>query len=191
MRTVTACVTLCLSVVFLNSCSNYGPYTAATKTPYGACCVEYGDGRQPGIAITTRVGTPVIAPDDGTVIQIGTNTKFGGEYVRIAHVERLDSYYTHLSKVTVNVGDRLQRGQLIGLSGSDYTKREYLHFGLCRRGGSCLQFVDSYDPANYWLDKPLSCFDPSARYPDGARNKLTAPLACGAHAEQLAAQAGR
>ena len=71
------------------------------------------------------------------------------------------------------------------MSGSDYTRREYLHSGICRTGGSCLQFVDSYDPATYWHTGKLTCFDPAAEYSALPANKLTTPLAYGEHARKL------
>ena len=181
MRTVF----LALVLVVVGGCAVYGPHRVATTTPYGACCVEYGDGRQPGIAFTTPVGTPVIAASDGVVTQTGENTRFGGYFVRVAHGDHFDSYYTHLSTVRVQKGDAVGRGQMLGLSGADHTGRTYLHFGLCRKGGSCISYPDSIDPQRHWLAGQPGCYDPSARVADPTR--ITTPLACGDHARQLLA----
>ena len=90
-RAAVAVVALALA-----SCANDGPPRIGTYLPYGACCVEYGDGRQPGIALEAPSGTQVIAPSDGTVVQTGVNTRFGGYFVRISHGGAFDTYYTHL-----------------------------------------------------------------------------------------------
>ena len=71
------------------------------------------------------------------------------------------------------------------MSGRDNTLREYLHFSLCKTGGSCIQFVDFFDPAKHWLGDRLTCFDPAADYSAAPKDKLTVPLACGEHARRL------
>jgi hypothetical protein len=183
MRAAVICAAL--AALLLSSCATDGPPAIGTYLPYGACCVPYGDGRQPGVAIVVPTGTPVIAPADGTVIAIGENTRFGGYFVRLTHGGTFDTYYTHLSRVLVANGRELRRGELIGMSGADYTRREYLHFGICRTGGSCLQFADSSDPDKYWMGGSLRCFDPAADYSAVPREQLTVPLVCGEHARRL------
>jgi murein DD-endopeptidase MepM/ murein hydrolase activator NlpD len=131
------------------------------------------------------VGIPVIAPSDGVVTQTGDNTRFGGHFVRVAHGDHFDTYYTHLSSVRVREGQAVSRGQLIGFSGGDYTGRNYLHFGLCKKGGSCISFPDSIDPQKYWLGGELKCFDPGMDFSRSSQTELTVPLACGDHARDL------
>lgn len=174
--------------LLLSACATYGPYSVSTYLPYGSCCVPYGDGRQPGVAFTVPVGTPVIAPSDGIVIATGENVRFGGHFVRVAHGNTFDTYNTHLSRVMVTKGQAVSRGQLIGFSGGDHTGRTYLHFGLCKKGGSCISFPDSIDPHKHWLGGSLRCFEPRSNYSQNSQTELTVPLACDDHARELIAR---
>jgi hypothetical protein len=134
------------------------------------------------------VGTPVIAPSDGVVTATGENVQFGGYFVRVAHGEHFDTYYTHLSSVRVGKDQAVSRGHVIGLSGGDHTGRYYLHFGLCKKGGSCISFPDSIDPQKHWLGGGLRCFEPRVDYSRNSQTQLTVPLACGDHARELVAR---
>jgi len=177
-----------IGLAALSSCGFDSPYAEGKRAPYGQCCVPYGDGLNPGIALMAATGTPVIAPSDGIVVAVGPNTRFGGHYVRIAHGDQFDTYYTHLSVLAVAPAQPVSRGQLLGLSGSDHTGSQYLHFGICRKGGSCLQSADSLNPGRHWLDGRSRCFDPGRDYSRNTPAELTAPLACGEHARALLAR---
>jgi len=61
-------------------------------------------------------GTPVSALNSGTVI-LARNLYFEGNCVVIDHGQGLLSLYLHLSEFAVKEGQRLKRGELIGLSG--------------------------------------------------------------------------
>jgi len=71
--------------------------------------------RQPhsGVDIAAPLGTPVVAPASGTVIDIGEYF-FNGRTIFIDHGRGLVTMYNHLSKVLVNVGARVARGEPIG-----------------------------------------------------------------------------
>lgn len=73
-------------------------------------------------------GTAVRAAADGAVVDIRSRFDFGGEdraydpygnFVEIKHPHGEYSEYEHLRKdgVTVNIGDNVKRGQIIGYSG--------------------------------------------------------------------------
>jgi murein DD-endopeptidase MepM/ murein hydrolase activator NlpD len=171
----------------LVSCTIYGPYRITQWNPYGARTVAYGDGRHPGVDFDVPTATPVISVADGDVILV-THSSFGGLIVRVSHGEHFDSWYAHLSEVSVQLGQSLKRGQLIGVSGADYTRREYLHFGICRKLGSCTFFPDTHDPAKYWLGGTPQCFDPNTDYSRHPQTDITVPLACGDYARALIAR---
>lgn len=82
-----------------------------------------------GTDYRAKEGTPVMAVDDGTVALVGTTGNYGLNY-RIVHPWG-ESVYAHLSKQLVAMGQRVSRGQVIGLSGSTgNSDGPHLHFGL-------------------------------------------------------------
>ena len=70
-----------------------------------------------GIDIATYHGNPVFATADGTVIQARSD-KIGGKTIKIKHMFGFVTVYCHLSKFLVKVGQRVKRGETIGLVGS-------------------------------------------------------------------------
>jgi hypothetical protein len=173
-----------LAALALSSCFGTPP-TVGTSLPYGACCAEFaeGDKRQPGVEFAVPSGTPVIAATDGTVLETGSNTRFGGYYVRLGH-GAFDTYYTYLLRVDVNRGETVRRGDKIGLSGLDAKQRAVLQFGICKPGGSCLDFANSDDPAKYWAKGSPQCYEPD-RDTAPPHEQLTTPIACGGYAGRL------
>mgnify|MGYP002653942410 CR=1 FL=1 len=79
-------------------------------------------------------GTPVMAVNDGTVVVAGMYPVRGGLVV-IDHGAGLTSLYFHQSRVLVKVGDKVVRGQKIGLVGSTgLSAGPHLHLELRVRG---------------------------------------------------------
>jgi len=70
-----------------------------------------------GIDISGRKGAPIIATADGVIKKAGFD-RLLGNYVRISHDERFETLYAHMLKSTVEKGEKVQRGQVIGLMGS-------------------------------------------------------------------------
>lgn len=70
-----------------------------------------------GTDFATPIGTPVVAPGDGLVSMI-TNHRFAGKYIVIEHDNNIRTRYLHLSKFLVRKGQRVKRGQVIGLTGN-------------------------------------------------------------------------
>jgi murein DD-endopeptidase MepM/ murein hydrolase activator NlpD len=77
--------------------------------------------RQPefhaGVDIAAKSGTPVTATVAGTVRFAGTADGYG-ETVLLDHGAGVESRYGHLQRVAVTRGQRVERGQLIGLTGN-------------------------------------------------------------------------
>lgn len=69
-----------------------------------------------GIDIDCNVGTNVFAADDGEVYFTGLNGGFGN-LVIIKHTDNLYTYYGHLSKILTKVGAKVNKGDVIALSG--------------------------------------------------------------------------
>ncbi len=71
-----------------------------------------------GIDIVSAKGNPVVATADGTIIKLG-NDKISGNYIKISHPRTgFVTIYCHLSEFKVKNGQRVKRGQTIGLVGS-------------------------------------------------------------------------
>ncbi|MGI8704553.1 MAG: M23 family metallopeptidase [Sphingomicrobium sp.] len=71
-----------------------------------------------GIDLSGPVGTPIYATADGTVARAGWNSGGYGNLIEIDHGRGIVTRYAHLSKMSVNEGDRISRGQMIGRMGS-------------------------------------------------------------------------
>ncbi|MCI8574859.1 MAG: M23 family metallopeptidase [Bacilli bacterium] len=91
----------------------------------------------------TGFGSPIYAAKDGTVVQTNNNCAnigyYGswcgmsyGNYIVIQHSNNYYTMYAHLTQdLKVNVGDRVGRGQVIGLMGSSGSSTgTHLHYGV-------------------------------------------------------------
>lgn len=70
-----------------------------------------------GIDISNRIGTPIMAPADGLVTNIGREWGFGKILV-ISHGFGFITRYGHLHRINVKVGQKVKRGQKIAEMGS-------------------------------------------------------------------------
>jgi murein DD-endopeptidase MepM/ murein hydrolase activator NlpD len=71
-----------------------------------------------GLDVATPSGNPVVATADGTVISRNRD-KTGGRTIKINHGRGIVTVYCHLSEFKVKVGQKVKRGQVIGLVGMD------------------------------------------------------------------------
>jgi len=69
-----------------------------------------------GIDIATNFGNPIVATADGIVISLD-NDKMGGKNITISHGNAVTTHYLHLSKFLVRSGQKVKRGDVIGLVG--------------------------------------------------------------------------
>jgi len=82
-----------------------------------------------GIDIPLKTGDPVSSAFDGKVRYAKYNSGGFGYLVIVRHVNGLETYYAHLSKIKVKPNQVVKAGELLGLGGS--TGRSYsphLHF---------------------------------------------------------------
>jgi hypothetical protein len=85
--------------------------------------------RHEGIDIAAPMGTPVIAPAGGLVIDVKTDEAGYGGLVTIDHGYGLVTRYAHLSKALVYVGQRVRRGDEIALVGNTgISTAPHLHY---------------------------------------------------------------
>ena len=87
-----------------------GPITS----PFGS---RWGR-RHEGVDIDAGYGTPVVAPQRGTVIAAGPGQRGYGLVVQIAHGDGITTLFAHLSKVLVRVGQTVAEGDQIGKVGA-------------------------------------------------------------------------
>lgn len=87
-----------------------------------------------GIDIVADIGTPVHATGDGTVSYVGPRGGYG-TVVEIDHGFGYSTLYGHLSKPMVKEGQKVKRGQVIGLSGnSGLSTGPHLHYEVLKNG---------------------------------------------------------
>ncbi len=87
-----------------------------------------------GIDLRAAVGTPIRATDGGIVSYVGTPTGVSASYgklIIIDHQNGFRSYYAHLSRFDVKVGDAVYQGQVIGKTGvTGNITGPHLHFEI-------------------------------------------------------------
>ena len=87
-----------------------------------------------GLDFRVGTGTPVHAANSGTVI-LARPMYFEGNCVIIDHGQGLLTLYLHLSEFKVKEGDKVETGQLLGLSGgTGRATAPHLHFAVRWRG---------------------------------------------------------
>lgn len=69
-----------------------------------------------GVDIATYFGNPVVATADGVIIQTKRD-KIGGNTIKMTHLGGYTTVYCHLSKFLVRPGQKVKRGETIGLIG--------------------------------------------------------------------------
>jgi murein DD-endopeptidase MepM/ murein hydrolase activator NlpD len=95
----------------------------------------YGDVRiHTGIDFRAATGTPVRAAGAGNVVYAGWRGGYGNTVI-IDHGNSLATLYGHLSSISVNVGQRVARGQTIARAGSTgLSTGPHLHFEVRASG---------------------------------------------------------
>ncbi len=87
-------------------------------------------GYHKGVDVAVPKGTEVKAAQGGLVSASAYNG-IGGNYIVIDHGNGTSSYYGHLQTRTVSVGDTVEQGEIIGLSGdTGRVTGPHLHFQL-------------------------------------------------------------
>ncbi|MGY5846447.1 M23 family metallopeptidase [Salegentibacter sp. HM20] len=115
--------------------SGYGwrtdPFTKVRKFHYG-------------MDFTAPRGTPVYATGDGRVTRADNRSTGYGNHIRIDHGFGYTSLYAHLYKYNVRVGQRVQRGDVIGFVGSTgRSQAPHLHYEIFKE-------EDRINPINFY-----------------------------------------
>jgi murein DD-endopeptidase len=86
-------------------------------------CRDFAGGRYTydghlGTDFACPVGTPIVAGAPGVVLRVSCELEYGGLKVCVDHGEGLFTTHNHLARALVRAGDRVSRGQVVGLSGA-------------------------------------------------------------------------
>lgn len=107
-----------------SSCGYYHPFSGRVTSDFGPRKRRY----HYGIDIDLETGDKVAAAFDGKV-RIAKKSKSYGNVVVIRHSNGLETYYAHLSKINVEIGQEVFAGDNIGLGGNTGRSRgSHLHF---------------------------------------------------------------
>ena len=112
------------------------------------------ESKHTGIDLRSDWHIGILAAQEGEVVFAGDNGAFGNA-VEIKHVingEEIYTFYAHLSRIDVKVGDKVERGQQIGLEGGDasddnpgQSTGHHLHFEVRTKSG----YGNDVDPTLY------------------------------------------
>lgn len=106
------------------SCGYYHPFNGRVTSKFGPRKKRY----HYGVDIDLETGDAVSAAFDGK-IRIAKKSKTYGNVIVIRHSNGLETYYAHLSKISVEVGQDVYAGDVIGLGGNTGRSRgSHLHF---------------------------------------------------------------
>ena len=98
-----------------------------------------------GMDIGIPEGTSVKAVKDGEVVHTGYNPDGFGHNVIIQHEDGYQTVYAHLSSKSMQKGDKVTAGQLVGLSGNTgFSSGPHLHFQVQKQING-----KTFDPAAY------------------------------------------
>jgi len=112
------------------------PADAAISDVFGTQRVFNGETKSvhQGLDFRVGTGTPVAAMNDGTVL-LARPLYFEGKFIVLDHGQGLLTLYMHLSEFKVKEGDKVTRGQIIGLSGgSGRATGPHLHVAVRWQG---------------------------------------------------------
>lgn len=95
---------------------------------------EVAGGDHPGLDIAVPSDSYIRAAGSGSVIDAGVDDVYG-RYILIDHGDGLHSMYGHASRLFVEPGDRVDRNEVIALSGSTgRSTAPHLHFEIRKDG---------------------------------------------------------
>ena len=100
----------------------------------------------PGMDFAAPQGTEIYATGDGTIERADAMAQGYGNHVVINHGYGYKTLYGHMSKIAVQVGQQVKRGQLIGFVGSTgLSTAPHVHYEVVKGG-------EKMNPINYYYN---------------------------------------
>lgn len=97
-----------------------------------------------GMDFVAPTGTEIFATGDGTISRAGWEQGYGN-CVKINHGFGYETLYAHMSKIKVRIGQRVKRGDVIGLVGNTgKSTAPHLHYEVHYKG-------QAMNPQNYYF----------------------------------------
>jgi murein DD-endopeptidase MepM/ murein hydrolase activator NlpD len=99
-----------------------------------------------GMDFTAPSGTDVFCTGNGVIVAVMSSKRGLGNHIIIDHGFGYSSVYAHLSNFNVRVGQKVQRGDVIGFVGNTGTSvANHLHYEVILNG-------KNVDPVNYYFE---------------------------------------
>ena len=99
-----------------------------------------------GMDFSAPTGTEIFATGDGKVVEVKKKYNGYGHHIKIQHGFGYETLYAHMSKILVKKGQRVERGEVIGLVGSTGTSvAPHLHYEVFKEG-------KRVNPAHYYFN---------------------------------------
>jgi biotin carboxyl carrier protein len=99
-----------------------------------------------GVDFPARTGTAIQSTGDGTVMEAGWHQGYG-KCVRINHGYGYETWYAHMNEMNVHVGQKVKKGQKIGVVGdTGLSTAPHLHYEVHYKG-------KPINPINFCMDK--------------------------------------
>lgn len=132
------------------------PIEGILTTPYGH--MRYVNGKLSGshlaLDLAAKQGTPIKATNDG-VVALADSLYLTGNSIYIDHGIGLFSQYAHLSELKVKTGDKVKKGDIIGLVGSTgFSTGPHLHFTFWANNVPVNPNLYFNTTPFHWLGKP-------------------------------------
>ena len=130
------------------------PSTYRLSSPFGTRSDPFlGIGkRHTGMDFSCKPGNPIYATGDGVVVKVAHERKGYGNHIEVDHGFGYKTRYAHMSRTDVEVGQKVLRGDCLGLSGrSGRATGPHLHYEVMYR-------KDYVNPALY-MDLDISPAD--------------------------------
>lgn len=100
----------------------------------------------PGMDFAAETGTPIYATGDGVVERADAMAQGYGNHVVINHGFGYQTLYGHMKKMLVKPGQKIKRGQLIGLVGSTgLSTAPHVHYEVWKNG-------ERVNPVNFYYN---------------------------------------